>query len=115
MQSEGGAAGAVHGALQTGSVCTTFTASQGLLLVSPNLYKIAGELTSTVFHVAAHTVATQALSIWRLLRRTAQELTGSVHRLQADAQRIGHRLWLHAKSTGGKDLEQYPRGRGAGD
>jgi pyruvate-ferredoxin/flavodoxin oxidoreductase len=64
MQSEGGAAGAVHGALQTGSLCTTFTASQGLLLMIPNLYKIAGELTSTVFHVAARTVATQGLSIF---------------------------------------------------
>src|SRR5204863_3679509 len=64
MQSEGGAAGAVHGALQTGSLTTTFTASQGLLLMIPNLYKIAGELTSTVFHVAARSVATQALSIF---------------------------------------------------
>src|SRR6202790_5784519 len=64
MQSEGGAAGAVHGALQTGSLSTTFTASQGLLLMIPNLYKIAGELTSTVFHVAARSVATQALSIF---------------------------------------------------
>src|SRR5689334_12626098 len=53
MQSEGGAAGAVHGALQTGSLTTTFTASQGLLLMIPNMYKIAGELTSTVFHIAA--------------------------------------------------------------
>jgi len=51
MQAEGGAAGAVHGALQTGSLTTTFTASQGLLLMIPNMYKIAGELTSTVFHV----------------------------------------------------------------
>src|SRR5438093_5200112 len=64
MQSEGGAAGAVHGALQTGSLTTTFTASQGLLLMIPNLYKIAGELTSTVFHVAARTIATQGLSIF---------------------------------------------------
>src|ERR1700737_4225509 len=64
MQSEGGAAGAIHGALQTGSLATTFTASQGLLLMIPNLYKIAGELTSTVFHVAARSVATQALSIF---------------------------------------------------
>src|ERR1700741_891029 len=64
MQSEGGAAGAVHGALQTGSLTTTFTASQGLLLMIPNLYKIAGELTSTVFHVAARALATQALSIF---------------------------------------------------
>src|SRR3989442_8439625 len=64
MQSEGGAAGAIHGALQTGSLTTTFTASQGLLLMIPNLYKIAGELTSTVFHVAARAIATQALSIF---------------------------------------------------
>jgi len=64
MQSEGGAAGAVHGALQTGSLTTTFTASQGLLLMIPNMYKIAGELTSTVFHIAARSVAAQALSIF---------------------------------------------------
>ncbi|OGO25554.1 MAG: pyruvate:ferredoxin (flavodoxin) oxidoreductase [Chloroflexi bacterium RBG_16_52_11] len=64
MQSEGGAAGAVHGALQTGSLTTTFTASQGLLLMIPNMYKIAGELTSTVFHVSARTLATHALSIF---------------------------------------------------
>jgi pyruvate-ferredoxin/flavodoxin oxidoreductase len=64
MQSEGGAAGAVHGALQTGALTTTFTASQGLLLMIPNMYKIAGELTSTVFHVTARTLATHALSIF---------------------------------------------------
>ncbi len=64
MQSEGGAAGAVHGALQTGALTTTFTASQGLLLMIPNMYKIAGELTSTVFHVAARAIAAQALSIF---------------------------------------------------
>jgi pyruvate-ferredoxin/flavodoxin oxidoreductase len=64
MQAEGGAAGAVHGALQTGSLTTTFTASQGLLLMIPNMYKIAGELTSTVFHVSARSVAAQALSIF---------------------------------------------------
>ncbi|RMF25548.1 MAG: pyruvate:ferredoxin (flavodoxin) oxidoreductase [Cyanobacteria bacterium J083] len=64
MQSEGGVAGAVHGALQTGSLTTTFTASQGLLLMIPNMYKIAGELTSTVFHVAARSLAAQALSIF---------------------------------------------------
>ncbi len=64
MQSEGGASGAVHGALQTGSLTTTFTASQGLLLMIPNMFKIAGELTSTVFHVSARTVATHALSIF---------------------------------------------------
>ena len=64
MQSEGGAAGAVHGALQTGALTTTFTASQGLLLMIPNMFKIAGELTPTVFHVTARTVATHALSIF---------------------------------------------------
>ena len=64
MQSEGGAAGAVHGALQTGSLTTTFTASQGLLLMLPNMYKIAGELTSAVFHVSARSLAAQALSIF---------------------------------------------------
>jgi len=64
MQSEGGAAGALHGALQTGALGTTFTASQGLLLMIPNMYKIAGELTSAVIHVAARTLATHALSIF---------------------------------------------------
>ena len=64
MQSEGGASGAVHGALQAGALTTTFTASQGLLLMIPNMFKIAGELTSTVFHVTARTVATHALSIF---------------------------------------------------
>ncbi len=64
MQSEGGAAGAVHGSLQAGALTTTFTASQGLLLMIPNMYKIAGELTSTVFHIAARSVATHALSIF---------------------------------------------------
>jgi len=64
MQSEGGAAGAVHGALQTGALSTTFTSAQGLLLMIPNMFKIAGELTPTVFHIAARTVATHALSIF---------------------------------------------------
>ncbi|MEW5938837.1 MAG: pyruvate:ferredoxin (flavodoxin) oxidoreductase [Chloroflexota bacterium] len=64
MQSEGGAAGTVHGALQTGALTTTFTASQGLLLMIPNMYKIAGELTSAVFHVAARAIAAHALSIF---------------------------------------------------
>jgi pyruvate-ferredoxin/flavodoxin oxidoreductase len=64
LQSEGGASGAVHGALQGGALTTTFTSSQGLLLMIPNMYKIAGELTSTVFHVAARTVAAHALSIF---------------------------------------------------
>ena len=64
MQAEGGAAGAVHGALTTGSLTTTFTASQGLLLMIPNMYKIAGELTAAVFHVSARSLAAQALSIF---------------------------------------------------
>ena len=64
MQSEGGAAGALHGALQAGSLATTFTASQGLLLMIPNMYKIAGELTPTVFHIAARALAAHALSIF---------------------------------------------------
>src|SRR5215217_2288464 len=64
MQSEGGAAGAAHGALQTGSLATTFTASQGLLLMLPNMFKIAGELTPFTMHVAARAIATHALSIF---------------------------------------------------
>jgi len=64
MQSEGGASGAVHGALQSGALTTTFTASQGLLLMIPNMFKIAGELTPTVFHVSARSIAAQGLSIF---------------------------------------------------
>ncbi|MCK4996381.1 MAG: hypothetical protein KAR55_05775, partial [Thermoplasmatales archaeon] len=64
MQSEGGAAGAVHGALATGAFCSTFTASQGLLLMIPNMYKISGELMPCVFHVSARALAGQALSIF---------------------------------------------------
>jgi len=64
MQSEAGAAAAVHGALQTGALATTFTSSQGLLLMIPSMFKIAGELTPAVFHIAARTVATHALSIF---------------------------------------------------
>jgi pyruvate-ferredoxin/flavodoxin oxidoreductase len=64
LQSEGGASGAVHGALQAGALSTTFTSSQGLLLMIPNMFKIAGELTSTVFHIAARSVACQGLSIF---------------------------------------------------
>src|ERR1039457_28143 len=64
MQSEAGVAGAIHGALQTGALTTTFTCSQGLLLMLPNMYKIAGELSPTVFHIAARAIATQALSIF---------------------------------------------------
>ena len=64
MQSEGGAAGAVHGSLQSGALTTTFTASQGLLLMIPNMYKIAGELLPGVFHVSARAVAANSLSIF---------------------------------------------------
>src|SRR5688500_19292246 len=64
MQSEAGAAGAIHGALQTGALATTFTASQGLLLMLPNMWKIAGELTPFVLHVAARSLAAQGLSIF---------------------------------------------------
>ncbi|PJB03600.1 MAG: pyruvate:ferredoxin (flavodoxin) oxidoreductase, partial [Hydrogenophilales bacterium CG_4_9_14_3_um_filter_59_35] len=64
MQSEGGAAGAIHGALQTGSLATTFTSSQGLLLMIPNMYKIAGELIPFVMHVASRSLAAQGLSIF---------------------------------------------------
>ncbi len=64
MQSEAGVAGAIHGSLSTGALCTTFTASQGLLLMIPNMYKIAGELTPTVFHVTARAIACQGLSIF---------------------------------------------------
>src|SRR3954454_13611119 len=64
LQSEGGAAGALHGALQAGALGTTFTSSQGLLLMIPNMYKIAGELTPTVIHVAARAIAAQGLSIF---------------------------------------------------
>ena len=64
MQSEAGVAGAVHGSLGAGAMCTTFTASQGLLLMIPNMYKIAGELTPTVFHITARALACQGLSIF---------------------------------------------------
>jgi len=83
MQSEGGAAGALHGALQAGALTTTFTASQGLLLMIPNMYKIAGELTSTVFHVASRSIAAQGLSIFgdhadvMAVRNTGFALLGS--------------------------------------
>ena len=83
MQSEGGAAGALHGALQTGALANTFTASQGLLLKIPNMYKIAGELLPTVFHITARTLATHALSIFgdhsdiMAVRQTGFALLGS--------------------------------------
>ena len=80
MQSEGGAAGAVHGSLQGGALTTTFTSSQGLLLMIPNMYKIAGELTPTVFHVAARAMAgARAFDF----RRPSGRDGGAVHRLRA--------------------------------
>ncbi|MEJ2707112.1 MAG: pyruvate:ferredoxin (flavodoxin) oxidoreductase [Anaerolineales bacterium] len=104
MQAEGGAAGAVHGALQTGSLTTTFTASQGLLLMIPNMFKIAGELTSTVFHVSARSVAAQALSIFgdhsdvMATRATGFALlaSGSVQETQ-DMAMIAHASTLEAR------------------
>jgi pyruvate-ferredoxin/flavodoxin oxidoreductase len=104
LQSEGGAAGAVHGALQTGSLTTTFTASQGLLLMIPNMYKIAGELTSTVFHVSARSLAAQGLSIFgdhsdvMATRSTGFALltSGSVQEAQ-DMALIAHASTLEAR------------------
>src|SRR5512140_3760630 len=104
MQSEGGAAGAVHGALQAGALTTTFTASQGLLLMIPNMYKIAGELTSYCMHVSARTVATHALSIFgdhsdvMACRQTgfAMIASGSVQEAH-DMAMIGHAATLHAR------------------
>ena len=74
MQSEGGAAGAVHGTLQVGALTTTFTSSQGLLLMIPNMFKIAGEQTSTVFHIAARSVATHALPSLAITARNGYSL-----------------------------------------
>jgi len=104
MQSEAGAAGAVHGSLQAGALTSTFTASQGLLLMIPNMFKIAGELTSTVFHVSARTVATHALSIFgdhsdvMACRSTgwAMLASGSVQEAQ-DMAMIAHAATLEAR------------------
>src|SRR5689334_20430177 len=104
MQSEGGAAGAIHGALQTGALATTFTASQGLLLMIPNMYKIAGELTPVVFHVAARSLAAQGLSIFgdhsdvMATRATGFALlaSGSVQEAQ-DLALIAHAATLKAR------------------
>jgi pyruvate-ferredoxin/flavodoxin oxidoreductase len=104
MQSEGGAAGAVHGALQAGGLATTFTASQGLLLMIPNMFKIAGELTPTVFHVSARAVATHALSIFgdhsdvMAVRSTgfAELASGSVQEAQ-DLAVIAHAATLESR------------------
>ena len=114
MQSEGGAAGAVHGALQTGSLTTTFTASQGLLLMIPNMYNIASELTSTVFHVAARSVARQALSIFgdhsdvMAARQTGWAMLASAsaqeaHDLAVIAQRHVNDRWQRYEQLARKD------------
>jgi len=104
MQSEGGAAGTAHGALQAGALTTTFTSSQGLLLMIPNMYKIAGELTSTVFHIAARSLATQALSIFgdhqdvMAARSTGFAMLGSDSVQQAhDFALIAHAATLKAR------------------
>ena len=104
MQSEAGAAGTVHGALQAGALSTTFTSSQGLLLMIPNMFKIAGELTPTVFHVAARTLATHALSIFgdqcdvMAVRSTgwAMLASASVQEVQ-DMAMIAHAATLEAR------------------
>jgi len=104
MQSEGGAAGAVHGALQAGTLCTTYTASQGLLLMIPNMYKIAGELLPGVFHVSARSIAAQALSIFgdhsdvMSTRQTGFALlaTGSVQEIM-DIGAVAHLAALKAR------------------
>ena len=89
LQSEGGAAGATLGALQGGALATTFTASQGLLLMLPNMYKIAGELTPTVFHIAARSLACQALSIssLRVKREASPSRASSSNRSYASGNR----------------------------
>lgn len=104
MQSEGGAAGAIHGALQSGALTTTFTASQGLLLMIPNMYKIAGELTPTVFHVAARSLAAQGLSIFgdhsdvMAVRATGFALLASNNAQEAqDLALIAHAATLRAR------------------
>src|SRR5579872_5465286 len=104
MQSEGGAAGAIHGAVQAGALGTTFTASQGLLLMIPNMYKIAGELTPFVMHVAARTLATHALSIFgdhsdvMACRQTGFALlaSGSVEEAQ-DMAAVAHAATLESR------------------
>ncbi|MEO8970012.1 MAG: pyruvate:ferredoxin (flavodoxin) oxidoreductase [Ktedonobacteraceae bacterium] len=104
MQSEAGAAGAIHGALQTGALASTFTASQGLLLMIPNMYKIAGELTPTVFHVAARALATQGLSIFgdhsdvMAIRATGYAMLASNSVLEAqDMALIAHASTLKSR------------------
>ena len=115
MQSEGGAAGAVHGALQSGALTTTFTASQGLLLMVPNMFKIAGELTPTVFHVAARALATQALSIFgdhtdvMAVRSTGFALLASASVQEAhDMALIAQAVTLEFAHSGAAFLRRFP-------
>ena len=122
MQSEGGAAGAVHGALQTGALTTTFTASQGLLLMIPNMFKIAGELTPTVFHVAARVAGgAGALDLRRPLRRHGRpddrlgdallELGAGSARPRARSRRA--RRWRRASRSSTSSTASAPRTRSA--
>ena len=99
MQSEGGAAGTVHGALQTGSLTTTFTASQGLMLMLPNMYKIAGELTPAVFHVAARSLAAQGLSIFGDHQDVMAARTTGFAMLSAASVQEAHDFALIAQSA----------------
>ncbi len=99
MQSEGGAAGAAHGALQTGALTTTFTASQGLLLMIPNMYKIAGELTPAVFHVAARSLAAQALSIFGDHSDVAAVRNTGFAQLASASVQEGHDMALIAQAA----------------
>ena len=99
MQAEGGAAGAVHGALQAGALTTTYTASQGLLLMLPNMFKIAGELTSCVFHVAARAIATQALSIFGDHSDVMAVRSTGFALLSAGSVQEGHDLALVAQAA----------------
>jgi len=99
MQSEGGAAGTVHGALQTGSLTTTFTASQGLMLMLPNMYKIAGELTAAVFHVAARSLAAQGLSIFGDHQDVMAARTTGFALLAASSVQEAHDMALIAQAT----------------
>jgi pyruvate-ferredoxin/flavodoxin oxidoreductase len=99
MQSEGGAAGALHGSLQSGALTTTFTASQGLLLMLPNMYKIAGELTPCVFYVAARALATQALSIFGDHSDVMSARTTGFAMLAASSVQEAHDLALIAQAA----------------
>jgi pyruvate-ferredoxin/flavodoxin oxidoreductase len=99
MQSEGGASGSVHGALQAGALTTTFTASQGLLLMIPNMYKIAGELTPAVFHVAARSLAAQALSIFGDHSDVAAVRNTGFAQLASGSVQEGHDMALLAQAA----------------